>query len=102
MTVRFENGHTEELKPSMIRYQGWSCPAQPVRHWSEREVTMTTDHADYGSGMPTSQSVSVDELFRNVPVQSARDLTCDGIFDSDEELDEFLAHVRNTRGSDLA
>jgi hypothetical protein len=63
---------------------------------------MTTDNADYGSGMPTSQSVSVDELFRNVPVQSAHDLTCDGIFDSDEELDEFLAHVRNTRGSDLA
>lgn len=63
---------------------------------------MTTDRADYGEGMPTSQPVSVDELFRDVPVQSARDLACDGIFDTDEELDEFLEHVRSTRGADLA
>ena len=63
---------------------------------------MTTDRADYGAGMSTSQPVSVDELFRDVPVQSARDLACDGIFDTDEELDEFLEHVRSTRGADLA
>ncbi len=63
---------------------------------------MTTDSADYGSSMPTSQPVSVDDLFRNVPVQSARDLACEGIFDSDDELDDFLAHVRSTRGADLA
>jgi hypothetical protein len=63
---------------------------------------MTTDHADYGPDMPTSQPVSVDELFRDVPVQTVRDLACDGIFDTDEELDEFLAHVRATRGADLA
>ncbi|MPZ85305.1 MAG: hypothetical protein GEV28_34935 [Actinophytocola sp.] len=63
---------------------------------------MTTDSADYGAGMPTSRPVSVDELFRGVPVQSARDLACDGIFDTDEELDEFLAHVRSTRDADLA
>lgn len=23
VTVRFQNGHTEELKPSMIKYEGW-------------------------------------------------------------------------------
>jgi hypothetical protein len=23
VTVRFENGHTEELKPGMIKYEGW-------------------------------------------------------------------------------
>lgn len=63
---------------------------------------MTTDHADYGAGLPASQPVSVDELFRDVSVQSARDLACDGIFDTDEELDEFLEHVRSTRGADLA
>lgn len=63
---------------------------------------MTTDGADYRPRIPTSQPVSVDDLFRDVPVQSARDLASDGIFDSDEELDEFLAHVRSTRSADLA
>lgn len=63
---------------------------------------MTTDHADYGPGLPTSRPVSVDELFRDVPVQSARDLACEGIFETDEELDEFLEHVRRTRSADLA
>jgi hypothetical protein len=63
---------------------------------------MTTDHADYDPAMPVSQSFSVDELFRDVPVQSARDLVCDGIFETDDELDEFLEHVRTARGADPA
>jgi hypothetical protein len=62
---------------------------------------VTSDRADYGS-MPTSRAVSVDELFQDVPEQSARELACDGVFDTDEELNEFLAHVRNARDADLA
>jgi hypothetical protein len=60
------------------------------------------DEVNYGPGMPIGRRVSVDELFRDVPVQSARDLACDGIFDTDEELNDFLAHIRTTRGADLA
>jgi len=44
---------------------------------------------------------AIDELFGHVPVQSARDLACDGIFDTDEEVDEFIAHVYATRRSDV-
>ena len=63
---------------------------------------MTTDRADYGAGMPTSRPASVDELFRDVPVQSARDLAFEGVFDSDDEVDEFVAHVRRARDADVS
>jgi hypothetical protein len=42
------------------------------------------------------------KLFRNIPVQSAEDLVCEGVFDSDEELDEFLQHIYTARRADLA
>ena len=50
---------------------------------------MTADSADYSSNMP-DKPVSVDQLFQDIPVRSADDLACEGIFDTDEELDEFL------------
>jgi hypothetical protein len=62
---------------------------------------MTTSSADYTSGIP-DKPVSVDELFRNVPVQSVEDLACAGIFDTDEELDEFLEYIYAARRADLA
>lgn len=63
---------------------------------------MNTDRADHGAGLPTSRLASVDELFQDVPVQPARDLASDGIFDTDDELDEFVAHVRRTRDAELS
>jgi len=54
---------------------------------------------------PTGGHVSVDELARRKgvrPVRSADDLACDGIFETDEELNEFLAHLAQMRRSDLA
>ena len=46
---------------------------------------------------------SVEELFQHVqPIRSADDLACEGIFETDAELDEFLAHVVTARHSDLA
>lgn len=63
---------------------------------------MTTNRADEAGNISAGQPVSVDELFRNVPVQSARDLVCDGIFDTDEELDEFLVFTYAERRADLA
>lgn len=62
---------------------------------------MTTDSADYSPGVP-DKPVSVDQLFRDIPAQSAEDLACSGIFDTDEELDEFLQHLYATRRADLA
>lgn len=63
---------------------------------------MATNHADQAGNIPAGQPVSVDELFRDVPVQGARDLMCDGIFDTDEELDEFLAFTYAERRANLA
>lgn len=62
---------------------------------------MTTDRADYSLNM-AGHPVSTDELFRDVPVQSAEDLACAGVFDTDEELDEFLKHIYAARRIDLA
>ncbi|MGQ0774650.1 MAG: hypothetical protein ACT4NY_09565 [Pseudonocardiales bacterium] len=62
---------------------------------------MTTDRADYSPNM-AGRPVSIDELFRDVPVQSADDLACAGVFDTDEELDEFLKYIYAARRADLA
>jgi hypothetical protein len=69
------------------------------------EVTVTTDRANdlpVPSGRGTE---SLDEQARRKgihPIQSADDLAQDGIFDTDEELDAFLAHVAEMRHADLA
>lgn len=63
---------------------------------------MTTSGADYPA-TPQPGVPSVDELFRDVqPVETVEDLACDGIFESDEELDEFLAYTYASRRADLA
>jgi hypothetical protein len=36
------------------------------------------------------------------PVESVEDMAEDGVFESDEELEEFLAHVYASRHADLA
>lgn len=48
---------------------------------------------------------SLDEQVRRRnlrPIQSVDDLACEGIFDTDEELDAFLAHVCAERHANLA
>lgn len=65
---------------------------------------MTTSSADYAAGPPERGSVSIDELARRKhvqPIRSADDLAQDDVFDTDEELDAFLAHVHATRHADL-
>lgn len=44
---------------------------------------MTTDRAGYSPNV-LAKPVSVEELFRNIPAQSAEDLACEGIFDTDD------------------
>ena len=46
---------------------------------------------------------AVEALFQHVEsIRSADGLACEGIFETDAELDEFLAHVVTARHSDLA
>jgi len=50
-------------------------------------------------------SIPLDELARRKgvrPVESVDDMAQDGVFESDEELEEFLAHVYTARRADLA
>jgi hypothetical protein len=69
------------------------------------EVTVTTHRADDVPLPPDGSTEAVDEQARRKgvrPIRSADDLAQDGIFDTDEELDAFLAHVAETRHADLA
>lgn len=66
---------------------------------------MTTSSADYEAEPPRGGSVSLDELARRKgvkPVASVEEMAQEGIFESDEELEEFLAHVHAARHADLA
>ncbi len=66
---------------------------------------MTTNRADDVPTPPDGGTESLDQQARRKgvrPIRSADDLAQDGIFDTDEELDAFLAHVAETRHADLA
>lgn len=55
--------------------------------------------------MISREAVSLDELARRKgvrPVESVEDMAQEGIFGSDEELEDFLAHVYAARHADLA
>lgn len=66
---------------------------------------MTASSAHYPAESPEDRRESIDEQARRKgvkPIQSADDLAQDGVFDTDEELDAFLAHVAAVRHADLA
>ena len=55
--------------------------------------------------MITTGAEVADQIFRRKgirPVESVQDMVQDGVFESDEELDQFLAHVYTARQADLA
>lgn len=67
-------------------------------------MTASHDHARHVAPLAERQA-TLDEIFRAKnaqPIRSADDLACDGIFETDEELDEFLAHTYAARRADLA
>ncbi len=69
---------------------------------SVAEVAMRTHNAQRPSA---GDDVSLDELARQQgvgPVRSVHDMPRPHIFESDEELDEFLAHVSASRHANLA
>lgn len=66
---------------------------------------MTTHRADYAAVPPDRCAESIDEQARRKGVRvigTADDLAHEGVFDTDEELDAFLAHVSAMRHADLA
>ena len=66
---------------------------------------MTTSGAEYADRRPKRGVVPIKELARQKgvrPVQSVEDMAQDGVFESDEELEDFLAHAYAARDADLA
>jgi hypothetical protein len=64
---------------------------------------IVTSNPDDGVRNGARSRVAVDELFRGVPaIESVDELASAEIFESDEELDEFLLAVRADREADLA
>jgi hypothetical protein len=64
-------------------------------------LTATGDHIEPRPGARASR----EEALRREgaqPIRSADDLACDGIFDTDEELDEFLQFTYAARRADIA
>lgn len=56
-------------------------------------------------GRPSGEPVSLDELARHKgirPVDSVADMAQDGVFGSDDELEEFLRQVHAARQADVA
>ena len=67
-------------------------------------MTASHDHVHHVTPLAERQA-TLDELFRTKktqPIRSADDLACEGIFETDEELDEFLAYTSAARRADLA
>jgi hypothetical protein len=65
---------------------------------------MTTSSAGYAGQSPEPRPESIDEQVKRKgvrPVESVRDMAQDGVFSSDEELEQFLAHVYAARHADL-
>jgi hypothetical protein len=66
---------------------------------------MTTNIAGYAGESPATRPESVDEQVKRKgirPVESVKDMAQDGVFESEEELEQFLAHVYAARHADLA
>jgi hypothetical protein len=66
---------------------------------------MTTNSTGYAGESPEARPESIDEQVKRKgirPVDSVEDMAQDGIFESDEELEQFLAHVNAARHADLA
>jgi hypothetical protein len=75
----------------------------------EREgvVAVTIGEAEQVHGRQTGGSgrESLDEQVRRrglTAITSADDLVCDGVFESDQELDEFLAYTYAARRAEFA
>jgi hypothetical protein len=67
-------------------------------------LTATGDYAHHIEPRPGARAALEEALRREgaQPIRSADDLACDGVFDTDEELDEFLQFTYAARRTDIA
>lgn len=69
------------------------------------EVVPASANAEYPSHPGSEDLVPLEELIRQTPgahpISSVDELRCD-VFETDEELEEFLSFVAGSRHSDLA
>jgi hypothetical protein len=66
---------------------------------------MTTNSAESLPERGTAEHVPVEELLRRQgirPIESVDELACPDLFESDEELDEFISFVYASRHAGLA
>jgi hypothetical protein len=66
---------------------------------------MTANSADRLPGWGTAEHVPAEELLRRQgvrPIESVDDLACPDLFESDDELDEFIAYIYAARHTGLA
>ena len=64
-----------------------------------------TNSARYAGESPEARPESIDEQVKRKvirPVESVEDMAQPGVFASDEELEQFLAHVYAARHTDVA
>jgi hypothetical protein len=77
-----------------------------IQHGSHREEgRMATNSTGYAGESPETRPESIDEQVKRKgirPVESIEDMAQDGVFESDEEVEQFLAHVYAARHADLA
>jgi hypothetical protein len=80
---------------------GQPCDAKLV--WEV--VSMSSEHSESVPAPPATDEVPVEELARRQgvgPVESVDDMARPGLFDSDEEWEEFLADLYASRRSGMA
>ena len=66
---------------------------------------MTSSSAERPPEWGTAEHVPVEELLRRQgvrPIESVDELACPDLFESDEELDEFIAFIHASRHTGLA
>nr|MDT0662808.1 hypothetical protein [Micromonospora sp. DSM 115978] len=66
---------------------------------------MTSSHAERPVDLPSADHVPAEELVRRHgarPITSVKDMARPDLFESDEELDEFLAEVYAARRESFA
>jgi hypothetical protein len=66
---------------------------------------MASNNAEHLPERDTAEHVPVEELLRRQgirPIESVDELACPDLFESDDELDEFLSFVRASRNAELA
>ncbi|HEY6798551.1 MAG TPA: hypothetical protein VI248_28060 [Kineosporiaceae bacterium] len=65
--------------------------------------TTSPEPTAWSSGQVRQESLEERARRKGVsPIASVHDLSREGIWESDQELDEFLEHVRASRQADLA